>query len=243
LHHVREADHNHHMTTPSVPKIGIIGDFMASNPTHAGTNAALEYTGDCSFEWLPTDTAHDYGKFDGLICSPGSPYRNEQGALDGVEYARKNGIPLLGTCGGFQHLVLEFARNVASVKEAAHQENDPSASVLFLTRLACSVAGKNMNVTIARDTLAHRCYSSDTAEESYYCNFGLNPEHRSTLVTAGLTVSGWDETNEVRIVELAGHPFFVGTLFVPQMRSTPERAHPLITGFLNAAALRSKHGN
>jgi CTP synthase (UTP-ammonia lyase) len=227
----------------STTQLGIIGDFEKANQTHLGTNAALDSIGTCAFEWLATDAQQDYGRFDGLICSPGSPYRSEQGALDGIRYARENGVPLLGTCGGFQHLVLEYARNVAGVRDAAHAENDPSASVLFLTRLACSLAGKTMSVTIAAGTLAHRCYRSETAEESYYCNFGLNPEYRGKLVEAGMAISGWDETNEARIVELPDHPFFVGTLFVPQMRSTRERPHPLMAGFCGAAALRSKHGN
>jgi len=218
-------------------KFGIIGDFDSNNPTHVGTNSALTHAGACSIEWLATNEAHDYSSFDGLICSPGSPYRSEQGALDGVRYAREHNVPLLATCGGFQHLILEYARNVAGFKDAAHEENDPSASVFFLQRLACSLAGKTLNVSTQPGTLAHRCYASETAEERYYCNFGLNPEYRSTLVDAGLVVSGWDDTSEVRIVELPGHPFFLGTVFVPQMRSTSEHPHPLVSGFYNACRL------
>ena len=217
-------------------RLGIIGDFNSNNVTHTATNSALEYAGPCSIEWLATDGVHDYGGFDGLVCSPGSPYRSESGALVGIRYAREHDIPMLGTCGGFQHMVLEYARNVAGINEAAHQENDPQASVLFLTRLVCSLAGKTMDVSIKPGTLAHRCYGRDTAEESYYCNFGLNPECRGALVDAGLAVSGEDASGEVRIVEVRQHPFFVGTLFVPQMR----RGHPLIAGFYQAAALRSK---
>ena len=213
------------------PQFGIIGDFRSGNPTHTSTNSALEQAGPCSIHWLATDEAHDYEQFDGLICSPGSPYKSEQGALRGIQYAREHGVPLLGTCGGFQHIVLEFARNVAGLKDAAHAENDPYASVLFVTRLACSLAGKTMKVSIQPGTLAHQCYASLNAEESYYCNFGLNPEYRATLTNNGLAVSGYDDDKEVRIVELPGHPFYAGTLFVPQMR--PQ--HPLIAGFYAAA--------
>ena len=221
----------------STPRFGIIGDYNPTNPTHIATDAALNAAGACSIEWLATDESHNYARFDGLICSPASPYKSERGALNGFAYGRKNKVPLLGTCGGFQHLVLEFARNVAGVKDAAHQENDPYASVLFLSRLACSLAGKKMNVAIEKGTLAHRCYGTEHAEESYYCDFGLNSEYRGVLENAGLVVSGCDSEGEVRVVELPGHPFFVGTLFVPQMRT----AHPLIAGLYSAAALRSAH--
>ena len=224
--------------------IGIIGDFNPANPTHVGTNAALESAAACQFEWLPTDAPHDYAKFDGLLCSPGSPYRSEAGALRAIQYARENQIPLLGTCGGFQHIVLDYARNVAGVNDAGHEENDPESSTLFVSRLTCSLVGKTMNVSIRPGTLAHRCYATNSAEEAYYCNFGLNPEYRDVLSKAGLAVSGEDQDGEARIVELPGHPFFIGTLFVPQMRSTKERVHPVIRAFLEAAtAIRSKHGD
>jgi CTP synthase (UTP-ammonia lyase) len=236
LRHVETVLDNHNMSTI---RIGIIGDFQKDNPTHVGTNAALDYSGMCSFEWLATDAPQDYSKFDGLICSPGSPYRSEHGALAGIQYAREHGVPLLGTCGGSQHIILEYARNAAGLPEAAHAENDPDASVLFVTRLACSLVGKTMRVRIAPGTLARRCYGSETADEQYYCNFGLNPEYRQILVDAGLAVSGSDENNEVRIVELHGHPFFVGTLFVPQMRSTREHTHRLIEGLCRASEVRS----
>jgi CTP synthase (UTP-ammonia lyase) len=135
-------------------------------------------------------------------------------------------------------VVLEYARNVAGIKDAAHAENDPYASVLFVTRLTCSLVGKTMRVSITPGTLARRCYGAETAEEQYYCNFGMNPEYCGALVGAGLEISGRDEGGEVRIVELPGHPFFVGTLFVPQMRSTREWSHPLIAGLYKAAASR-----
>jgi CTP synthase (UTP-ammonia lyase) len=91
-----------------------------------------------------------------------------------------------------------------------------------------------MSVAIEPGTVASRCYDSGCAEESYYCNFGLNPDYRSALVEAGLTVSGTDQSGEVRIIELPSHPFYMGTLFVPQMRGR----HRLIAEFYRVAALR-----
>ena len=215
------------------PRFGIIGDFRESNPTHVATNTALEQAGPCTIEWLATDQPHDYAQYNALICSPGSPYRSEDGALAAIRYARENKVPLLGTCGGFQHMILEFARNVAGIEDAAHAENDPDASVLFINKLSCSLVGQTMSVSIQPDTLAHQAYGTVDAQENYYCNFGLNPEHLSTLTNAGLCVSGHDENNEVRIVELPGNSFFAGTLFVPQTRAN----HPLIAALYRSAQM------
>jgi CTP synthase (UTP-ammonia lyase) len=88
---------------------------------------------------------------------------------------------------------------------------------------------------IVPGTRAAALYGAETAVEDYRCNYGVNPEYRPVLEQAGLTPSGVGEDGELRIVELRGHPFFLATLFLPQMRSTPERPHPLLVGF--AAAL------
>lgn len=220
--------------------IGIIGDFNANNPTHTATNEALQHaavTLDVTVDarWIPTDEITGLSNFDGIIASPGSPYRSLDGALHGIRFAREHGVPFLGTCGGFQHLILEYARNVLGVVDAAHAEYDPDASVLFLTRLACSLVGKTMTVDLAPGSVARAAYTSNRAEESYYCNFGLNPEFRKPLEDRGLAVSGADQDGEVRIVEIPSHPFFVGTLFVPQTRSTMDKPHPLLVQFLRVA--------
>jgi CTP synthase (UTP-ammonia lyase) len=87
-------------------------------------------------------------------------------------------------------------------------------------------------------TRAGRAYGASRATERYYCNFGLNPEYLRQLESAGLETSGTDTDGEVRIVELAGHRFFVGTLFVPQVSSSPERPHPLVLAFVEEAGRR-----
>src|SRR3954468_19108609 len=134
-------------------RVGIIGDYNPEYGLHVATQDALRHAG-MEPEWLATEIDHDYSGYNGLFCSPGSPYKSLEGALRGIQYARENGVPFLGTCGGFQHAVLEFARNVMGFADAAHAESDPYASVLFITRIACSVAGKVMPVVIAPGSLA-----------------------------------------------------------------------------------------
>lgn len=152
--------------------------------------------------------------------------------------ARTTGIPLLGTCGGFQHLVLEYARNVLGMVDADHAEYEPDAPRLFVDALECSLAGLAMAVTLRPGTVAAVAYEASSATERYYCNFGLNPRYRDELEAAGLRVSGTDQDGAVRIVELSEAGFFVGTLFVPQVSSTPDASHPLVRSFVAAAEAR-----
>ena len=134
-------------------------------------------------------------------------------------------------------LVLEYARNVMGIREAAHAESDPYASCLFITPLSCSLAGKTMEVSLKPGTQAADIYRNTRATERYYCNFGRNPAYEDQLVGAGLEISGTDQTGEARITELPSHPFFIGTLFVPQANSAKGKPHPIVLAFLRSAAL------
>ncbi len=225
-------------------KIAIIGDFNANNATHTATNDGIQHAAqflNVSIEaaWLPTDETHQLKHYQGLFCSPGSPYRSLEGALVGIRYAREQNIPFLGTCGGFQHLILEYARNVLGFADAAHAESDPYASRLFITPLSCSLVGKTMEVSLNPGSKAATACRSTQCLEAFYCNFGLNPEYEPSLERGGLAITGKDQKGEARVVELASHPFYLGTLFVPQARSSPEHPHPLIVEFCRAATLRA----
>jgi CTP synthase (UTP-ammonia lyase) len=143
-------------------------------------------------------------------------------------------IPHLGTCAGFQHGVIEIARNILGIEDAQHEEYDAQSSKLFINRLVCSLAGKRMDVYLKRGSLAHQLYQIDNTKENYYCNFGINPAFRQYLTHPQILVSGVDQNDEIRIIELPNHKFFLITLFVPQIRSLPDSPHPLIKGFVKA---------
>jgi CTP synthase (UTP-ammonia lyase) len=227
-------------------RIGVIGDYDANFPPHVATNAALKHVAqalgiDIEANWIATDgvpplVAEIATTHHGFWIAPGSPYRSMDGALRVIQYAREQGIPLLGTCGGFQHIVLEYARAVLHFKDAQHAEYDPYASTLFVTPLSCALAGKKMGITIQEGSLAHKFYRATHIEEQYYCNFGLNPAYQGALEEGGLKISGADDDGEARIVELPHHRFFIGTLFVPQILSTPQQPHPLLLAYVQSAA-------
>jgi CTP synthase (UTP-ammonia lyase) len=124
---------------------------------------------------------------------------------------------------------------VLGLKDAEHEESSPGASTLFISKLACSLVGKTQEIRMAPDSIAHRAYGKLGVMEQFFCNYGLNPAFRDEVKRGKLNTTGVDSEGEVRIVELSDHPFFVATLFLPQIASKPESAHPLILAYLKAA--------
>lgn len=222
-------------------RIGIIGDRNPAYKVHLLTEDALAQLPEAlPFAWIPTEDLADgtgsrLDEYVGLLISPGSPYRSMKGALAAIRHARERGLPLLGTCGGFQHIVIEFVRNVLGIADADHAETNPTADRLAVTPLACSLAGESHPVNLIRGTIAAEIYEAQSVIEPFFCNFGLNPEYTAMLDERGLRVSGIGEDGQPRILELVGHPFFVGTLYVPQARSTTDAPHPVLRAFIAAA--------
>lgn len=225
--------------------IRLIGEYDASFAPHVATEAAVRHSAsalhvEIEALWTSTEdlTGRDIATSAGILVAPGSPYKNLPKALNAIRIAREGNIPCLGTCGGFQHMIIEYARHVLGYRDAAHAEYDPYGSTLFISTLSCSLAGRTMELEFAAGSRIASIYRATRGHEHYYCNFGVNPAFEALLTTRDLRASGRDAEGEVRVIELPLHPFFIGTLFVPQVRSTPQSAHPLITAFVNAAVAK-----
>lgn len=221
--------------------IALLGEYTPTFPPHASTNAAIEHSrkvlgAEISADWVSTADIEPklFERYSGIWVAPGSPYKSMEKTLWAIRHARENNIPCFGTCGGFQHIVIEYARNVLGFKDAQHAEYDPYASKLFISELACSLAGREMQISFTPESQVAAIYGALSATEHYYCNFGVNPDCIRELKRGPLSISGSDIEGEVRVIEYPGHPFFIGTLFVPQTRSTPKTPHPLVTAFLGA---------
>lgn len=227
-------------------KLVIVGDFNPDFIPHPKTNDAIAHANaslsEAVFaEWIPSTSLASNAEaqlagYDGIWVAPGSPYQSMEGALEAIRFSRRTGLPLLGTCGGCQYVVIEFARNVLGISDAQHAEHDPYASKLLITPLSCSLVGQRMEVLIEAETLAAAAYSATAAAEEYYCNFGLNPDYEAALEKGGLRIIGRDALREPRILTLPQHPFFLATVFVPQLRSTQSEPHPLVVAFLKAVS-------
>ena len=157
----------------------MIGDLQPGNATHDAIAPAVAHAdaargpttaGPSSSGSAPSE-ARDLplaalDRHAGFWIAPGSPYRSMDGALRVIRYAREADRPLLGTCAGFQHLVIELARDVLGIADAAHAENDPDATNLFVTLLSCSLVGQSMTVSLRPGTRAAALYPAAVGDRA-----------------------------------------------------------------------------
>lgn len=225
-------------------QVALIGDFHSSIKAHLAIPKALEFASQSLSipvkpHWLSTQILSSTNsislhEFDAFWCTPGSPYVSMEGALTAIQFAREQKKPFLGTCGGFQHALIEYARNVLGHKQADHAESNPNASLKLIAPLSCSLVEQQGRILLQPGSKAAHIYQAPSIQETYHCNYGVNPSYRALLEQGGLLFSGFDENKEPRIFELFSHPFFLGTLFQPERSAFVEKVHPLIEAFVEA---------
>ena len=220
-------------------RIALLGDKDLGLFTHRELDAAVTlFPGWAEPLWVGTDSAvaRALDGVDGLWVIPGSPYRDDAAVLAAIGWALDSGTPLLGTCGGFQYVALALAQRLAGAESAAHAELDPAAADPVIAGLACSLVGELREVApVAGTRLAEICGGEPFAG-FHWCNFGLAEGFVERLEAAGVVVSARARDAGVEAVELPGHPFFIATLFQPQVGALAGRPlHPLIEAFLEAS--------
>lgn len=227
-------------------RIGLIGDHNLDVPAHRAIPMALDLAGarmgkPVEFIWIGTTALGTtnipslLAEFNALWCVPASPYADTNAALAAIRFARETGRPFLGTCGGFQHALLEYARHVLGHTQAEHAETRPDAAMQFIAPLACSLVEKSGTIMLENGSKLRDIYGRADTEEEYHCNFGLNPEYERFLSGSDLHICGRDRLGAVRAVELGTHPFFIATLFQPERAALRGIAHPLVEAYVNAA--------
>ena len=237
-------------------KIAIIGDFDRAKHSHWATEAALFHAGartkiDVQPRWVGTqllrdgDPAEQLGGFDGVWGAPGSPYVSFDGMIRALCWARQSSRPYLGTCAGFQYALIEFTRNVLGITDANTAEEDSTTRNVVITPVECPLPGGAPasprlggadGATPVPDTLFERLCGGGERREEYFCNFETNAEFVPRWQSAGLRIAARGPRGEMRAFELPSHPFFIATLFQPQLSSSFARPHPIIEGYLRACA-------
>jgi len=229
-----------------VTTIGLIGDFNPEVTAHVAIPRAIqlaseELSSKVNFEWIATpsienDFEQKLKNYKALWLVPASPYASMQGALNGVQFAREHDVPFLGTCGGFQHMIIEYARNVLGIRDADHAETNPTSSSTLVAPLTCFVSEQNHTFILTPDSIVANIYGQNEIVEQYgICNYGLNPEYRSMFEQDEMRIVGVDTSNEVRIMELHTNRFFIGTLFQPERSAIRNIVHPLIKSLIQTA--------
>ena len=187
----------------------------------------------------------------GVLVPGGFGDRGIEGKVTAVRYARENGIPFLGICLGLQCAVIEFARDVCGL-EAGSSEFDPDVEHpvidLMLEQRSKSKMGGTMRLgsypcVITEGSLAYKLYGILEIDERHRHRWEVNNAYRETLEKNGLIISGLSPDGDlVEIVEIPDHPFFIASQFHPELKSRPQRAHPLFKGLVAAAKERMKMG-
>jgi len=223
--------------------IALVGDFDEKIYTHVALNRSIEHCAhglpyEVEARWIPTERiARTFSgplNYSGLWIAPGSPYQNDAGVYEVIRKAREENIPIIGSCGGFQYMIIEYAKNVLKIKDAGHAENEPNA-IPVVSKLSCSLTGQEELVSITdKSSWLYAVLQAGTVVGKYYCSYGINPAFQESLNKLPLVFTAFSPTGEVRAFELMEHRFFKGTLFQPSLDSSAEHPNPLIKSFFEA---------
>lgn len=225
--------------------VALVGDFNPDVVAHRAIPLALARACErldaaCQWEWIHTSSLSGnvvagLSKYAGIWSVPNSPYANPGGMIDAIRFARTHGIPFLGTCGGFQHALIEYADAIWAIPDPTRTGGDPYATGNpVIAPLSCALVKVGGDVWFEQGSRLGAIYGADSAHEEYHCGYGVNPAIASRLATGALRISARDRGGDIRAIELDGHPFYIATLYQPERSALRGTAHPLVTAFVRS---------
>jgi len=233
------------VTVGLVSKYGIEDVYISIKEALKHAGKALS-TG-VQIRWIDAEhyTSRDLGEVDGIIVPGGFGSRGIEGKIRAITHARENRIPFLGLCFGFQLAVIEYARSLLGIPDAASEEFGSGTFVVAILpeqkgigQLGGTMHLGNYPVNLKPGTLAGRLYGRTGILERHRHRYEVNPDFIPRLEGAGLVFSGYNGVR-MEVCEIPGHPFFLATQFHPEFRSRPAQPSPPFTGFVTAC--RERH--
>jgi CTP synthase len=240
-------------------RIAVVGKYTELVDAYKSVQQGLVHGGiahdvNVEIEWVSAEVfaagdLHHLEGFDGLLIPGGFGERGIEGMLLAIEWARENGLPFFGICLGLQCAIIEFARNVCGLPHAQSVEfmNDSIDPVICLMDSQLNVTTKGGTMRLGQypaqlrpDSRVLSIYGESKISERHRHRYEVNNEYRDLLEEKGLLMSGTSpDENLVEMIELPGHPWFVGCQFHPELKSRPTRPHPLFASFIEAAAIHT----
>ena len=243
--------------------IALVGKYVGLHDAYLSVVEALTHGGiendvKVDIQWVNSETVTDENAAEilkdaqGILVPGGFGDRGVEGMISAIRYARENGVPFLGICLGMQMAVVEFARHVCGLADAHSSELAPATAhpviALMSDQVGVTAKGGTMRLGsypchLKEGSLAASVYGELEVHERHRHRYEFNNDYRQALTAAGLSLSGLSPDGSlVEMVELANHPWFVAGQFHPELKSRPNKAHPLFRGFVGAAkAYKYRH--
>jgi CTP synthase len=253
LRRMREADDE--------IRIAVVGKYVQIVDAYKSIREAFTHAGvhndvHVDVKWIDAEDVEKVGAEEvlsdvsGVLVPGGFGERGIAGKLLAVQYARENNLPFLGICLGLQCAVIEFARNVCGIEDADGSEFNPNTKnpVIDLMEDQRSISKKGGTMRlgaypcrIKAGTIAEKCYGATDISERHRHRWEVNNSYRDTFERHGMVFSGTSPDGHlVEMIELRNHPYFVATQFHPELKSRPNRAHPLFFNLVKAARAQTK---
>ena len=243
-------------------EIALVGKYVALHDAYLSVAEALTHGGiendvKVNIRWVDSETVTDGNAAelldgaDGVLVPGGFGSRGIEGKIAAVRWARESRVPFLGICLGMQMAVVEYARHMCGWADAHSSELDPATTHpvidLMPDQRGVTAKGGTMRLgaypckVVSRGSRTYQAYGAEEISERHRHRYEFNNEYRDALTQAGLELAGLSPDGRlVEIVELPGHPWFVGVQFHPEFKSRPNKAHPLFRDFIAAAKAYSK---
>lgn len=238
-------------------KIAIVGKYVSLSDAYLSVteslkHACIAHNAELELLWVDSEEIETKGvgefltsDIDGVVVPGGFGSRGIEGKIETISYVRENKIPYLGLCVGMQCAVIEYARNVAGLKEANSTEfveacPEPVIDIMESQKQHQHKGGTmrlgHYDCQLEKNSKSYKLYQQEMIQERHRHRYEFNNRYRDLLVSKGLKIAGVNpETDLVEIIELENHPWFVATQFHPEFKSRPSHAHPLFVGFIEAA--------
>ncbi len=237
-------------------RVALVGKYISLHDAYISVVESLKHAGIANgaavdIKWVDSEkvtaenAAEIFSDVSGILVPGGFGDRGIDGKIEAIHYARVNKIPFLGLCLGMQLSIVEFARNVVGYDDAHSVELDPSTTHPVIHLMPEQDGVENIGGTLRlgsypcvldKDSKAYELYGEETIHERHRHRYEVNNDYRNVLIENGMKLSGISPDGRiVEMVEITDHPWFIGTQAHPELKSRPNRPHPLFNGFIKAS--------
>ena len=241
--------------------VALVGKYIALHDAYISVVESLKHAGynsrtTVNIKWVDSEEVTNenapeiFSDVSGILVPGGFGSRGIDGKIAAIKYARENNIPFLGLCLGMQLSIVEFARDVVGFRDAHSIELDPSTTHPVISLMPDQEGVTDIGGTLRlgsypcvldKESKAYKLYGTELINERHRHRYEVNNDYRRNLTENGMKLSGISPDGRIiEMIEIPSHPFFIATQAHPELKSRPNRPHPLFVGFVDAAIKANK---